>query len=137
MSIEEENKALVIRYFEEANKGNMTVIDELCASEYVYHGTTGDLTREQFKHYVNGMLAAFPDLIGNVDDMVAEGDRVAVRFSLQATHQGVFKDIAPTGKRIMIKGLEIDIFAGGKFVETWIISDTLGMLQQLGVIPSQ
>ena len=83
------------------------------------------------------MLTAFPDLKGSIDDMIAEGDKVAVRFTIQGTHQGVFRDIAPTGKRITVSGLEIDRCAGGKFVETWLISDRLGMMQQLGAIPSK
>jgi len=136
MSIEE-NKALMHRFFEEANKGNLAVIDELCAHGYVYHGATGDMTREQFKQYAAGLLAAFPDLDGSIDDTIAEGDKVAARYTILGTHQGAFRGIAPTGKRITISGIELDRFAGGKFVETWIISDTLGMMQQLGVIPKQ
>lgn len=136
MSIED-NKALLRRFFEVANKGTLSIIDELCAPEYVYHGTTGDMTREQFKQYAAGLLAVFPDLIGSVDDMIAEGDKIAARYTLQGTHQGAFKGIAPTGKKIMLKGIEIDRLAGGKFIETWTISDTLGLMQQLGVIPSK
>jgi len=56
---------------------------------------------------------------------------------MRGTHQGAFRGIAPTGKRITISGIEIDRIAGGKFVETWLISDALGMMQQLGVIPKQ
>lgn len=134
MSIEE-NKALMHRFFEEANKGNLAVIDELCATDYVYHGATGDMTREQFKQYATGLLAAFPDLDGSIDDIVGEGDKVAARYTLSGTHQSALRGITPTGKRIRIIGIEIDRFAGGKFVETWSISDTLGMMQQLGVIP--
>jgi steroid delta-isomerase-like uncharacterized protein len=133
----EENKALMHRFFEEMNEGNFAVIDELLAPEYIYHDTTGDMTREQFKQYAKGMVAALPDFNGSIDDMIAEGDKVAVRYTMQGTHQGTLRGIPPTGKRITINGLEIDRLSGGKFVETWIISDTLGMMQQLGVIPSQ
>jgi predicted ester cyclase len=136
MSIEE-NKALMHRFFEEANKGNLAIIDELCAPGYVYHGTTGDMTREQFKQYAESLLAAFPDLVGSIDDMIAEGDKVVARYHILGTHQGALKGIASTGKQITIRGIEIDRFAGGKFIETWIISDTLGMMQQLGVVPEQ
>jgi steroid delta-isomerase-like uncharacterized protein len=135
MSIEE-NKALVHRFFEEANKGNLAVIDKLCAPGYVYHGTTGDMTREQFKQYAAGLLAAFPDLNGSIDDIIAEGDNIAARYTLRGTHRGALRGVAPTGKRVTIRGIEIDRFAGGKFVETWSISDALGMMQQLGAIPS-
>lgn len=136
MSIED-NKTLLRRFFEAMNKGSLSIIDELCAPEYVYHGTTGDMTREQFKQYAAGLLAVFPDLIGSVDDMIAEGDKIAARYTLQGTHQSDFRGIAPTGKKIMLKGIEIDRFTDGKFIETWTISDTLGLMQQLGVIPSK
>jgi predicted ester cyclase len=132
----EENKAHTHQYFEEMNKGNLVVIDELCTPEFVYHGTTGDMTREQFKQYAMGLLTAFPDLSLSIDDMIAEGDKVAVRYTFQGTHRGVFRGIAPTGKQITFSGLEIDRCVGGKFVETWLVSDTLGMMQQLGAIPS-
>ena len=133
----EENKALIRRFFDELNKGNLAVWDELCAPGYVYHSTTGDMTLEQSKQHAAGLLAAFPDLNGSIDDIIAEGDKVAARYILRGTHQGAFRGIAPTGKRITTSGLEIDRCAGGKFVETWGISDTLGMMQQLGAIPSR
>jgi predicted ester cyclase len=133
----EENKALMRRFFDELNKGNLAVWDELCAPGYVYHSTNGDMTREQSKQHAAGLLAAFPDLNGSIDDMIAEGADIAVRYTIRGTHQGAFRGIAPTGKRITINGLEIDRCAGGKFVETWGISDTLGLMQQLGAIPKQ
>ena len=133
----EENKALMRRFWEELNKGNLAVWDELCTPDYVYHGTTSDMTREQSKQHDANLFAAFPDFNGSIDDMIAEGDKVAVRFTIRGTHQGAFRDIAPTGKQITVSGLEIDRCAGGKFVETWLISDMLGMMQQLGAIPSK
>jgi len=136
MSIEE-NKALMRRFWEELNKGNLAVWDELCTPDYVYHGTTGDMTREQSKQHDANLFAAFPDFNGSIDDMIAEGDKVAVRFTIRGTHQGAFRDIAPTGKQITVSGLEIDRCAGGKFAETWLISDMLGMMQQLGARTSK
>jgi steroid delta-isomerase-like uncharacterized protein len=133
----EENRELMHRFFEEMNRRSPTLIDELCAPDYVYHSTTGDMTREQFKQHTAGLIAAFPDFIGSIDDMIAEGDKVAARYTIRCTHQGAFRGIPPTGKQITISGLEIDRFAGGKFVETWSISDMLGMMQQLGIIPKQ
>ena len=82
-----------------------------------------------------GLVTAFPDIRFELDDMIAEGDKVAVRFTFRGTHQGVFQGIAPTGKQITYSALEIDRFVGGKFIEAWIVSDTLGMMQQLGAIP--
>ena len=137
MSIEEENKALLYRFFEELNKGNFTVWDELCTPGYIYHGTAGDMTREQSKDHAASLLAAFPDLNGAIDDVIAEGDRVVARYTVRGTHQGVYGGLPPTGKQITLKGIEIDKLADGKFIETWTVTDTFGLLQQLGVIPSR
>jgi steroid delta-isomerase-like uncharacterized protein len=135
MSVEG-NKRLMHRFFEAINKGNNAVWDELCAPGYVYHHNMGDMTIEQSKQYITSMLAAFPDLNGSIDDMIAEGDKVAARYTMRGTHKGAFRGIAPTGKRITITGLEIDRVAGGKFVETWGCSDTLGLMAQLEVAPN-
>ena len=132
----EENKSLLRRFFEELNKGNLGVWDELCAPGYIYHGTAGDMTREQSKNHAASLLAAFPDINSTIDDVFAEGDRVVARYSLRGTHQGVYGGLPRTGKQVTIKGMEIDKLADGKFIETWAVSDTFGLLQQLGVIPS-
>jgi steroid delta-isomerase-like uncharacterized protein len=137
MSIEEENKAILYRFFEELNKGNLAVWDELCVPGYIYHGTAGDMTREQSKDHAASLLAAFPDLNGAIDDMVAEGDRVVARYTVRGTHQGTYGGLPPTGKQVTLKGIEIDKLADGKFIETWTVTDTFGLLQQLGVIPSR
>jgi predicted ester cyclase len=68
--------------------------------------------------------------------MVAEGDKVAVRFTVRGTHRGEFMGIAPTGKEVVVQGMDINRMANGKIVERWGIADSLSMLQQLGVIPS-
>ena len=134
MSIEE-NKALIYNFWNELNKGNLGVWDELCTPEYIYHGTAGDSTLEQAKNHAASVLTAFPDLICSVNEMIAEGDYIANRYTIQGTHQGTYRGIAPTGKSIKYSGLEINKIANGKFVETWGISDTLGLMQQLGAIP--
>lgn len=130
----EENKALMNRFWEEVNKGNLAIWDELCTDEYIYHGTTGDKTKEQSKNHAAGLLAAFPDLNVKVDDIIATGDYLAVRYTIRGTHKGEYMGIAPTGKQITLGGIEIDRLTGGKFVETWGISDTLGLMQQLGAV---
>ena len=79
----------------------------------------------------------FPELPTSVNEIIAEGDYIANRYTIQGTHQGTYRGIEPTGKSIKYSGLEINRVVNGKFVETWGISDTFGMMQQLGVIPSQ
>ncbi|MDH5390578.1 MAG: ester cyclase [Candidatus Bathyarchaeota archaeon] len=135
-----ENKALVRRFFEESNKGKaaaMAVIDELCATNIVYHGGGGEEIRG-LKDYKQSSESynAFPDLHFTIDDMVAEGDKVAVRFTLTGTHKGEFMGRPPTNKKLTMWVINIYRVVGGKFVEGWERSDTLGSMQQLGVVPT-
>lgn len=88
------------------------------------------------KGYVSASRLAFPDLHITFEDTVAEGDKVASRITLQGTHKGELAGIPVTGKQIKVAGLSIDRLEGGKFVETFVISDVLGMLRQLGVAPT-
>ena len=80
-------------------------------------------------------LTAFPDLHFTVEDMIAEGDKVVARLTTQGTQTGPFLGIPPTGKHTSIGCIDINRMAGGKSVEHWLEMDTLGLLQQLGVIP--
>lgn len=134
----EQNKANNRRVFEEAfNQGKLTVLDEVCASNYVLHDPTGPIPgAEGFKQYVAMYRAAFPDLRITLEDEVAEGDRVVVRWVARGTHQGELMGIPPTGRQITVTGITIvRADASGKTEEAWVNLDTLGMLQQLGVIP--
>jgi steroid delta-isomerase-like uncharacterized protein len=82
------------------------------------------------------MLAAFPDFAVTVEDAVAEGDKVALRVTIRGTHQGALMGTPPTGKPIAISGMSLWRIADGKIVERWESADMLGLMQQLGVIPS-
>lgn len=140
MSVKE-NKALVRRFLEESNKGKtaaMAVIDELCATNIVYHGGGGEEIRglKDYKQSTSESYNASPDLHFTIDDMVAEGDKVAVRFTLTGTHKGEFMGRPPTNKKLTIWAINIYRVVGGKFVEGWERSDTLGSMQQLGVVPT-
>jgi steroid delta-isomerase-like uncharacterized protein len=133
----EENKAVVRRFTDEVwNTGNLAIIDELFASTWVGHDLPPGLApgREGLKQMVGAFRAAFSDIRATVDDQIADGDAVAWRWTFQGTHSGAFMGIPPTGKTSTLTGISIDRLAGGKFVERWDSADTLGMLQQLGVI---
>jgi len=80
------------------------------------------------------LLTTFPDLHVSIEDVIGEGDRVVVRFTLRGTHQGELMGIAPTGKQVAMTGISIIRVANGKFLEEWANTDWLGLLQQLGVI---
>ena len=136
MSIEE-NKALLRRLFEEVwNQGNLGTVDELLATDYVLNDPA-QMVRgpEGFKAYVSAFRAAFPDMKATIEDQIAEDDRVAMRFTVHATHKGEFQGIPPTGKQVILSGIDIQRIVGGKIVENWVNLDALGLLQQLGVLP--
>jgi len=134
-----ENKALVRRFIKELNKGKaaaMAVIDELYATDWVGHSGMG---RDMYgikdnKQYTSEFFKAFPDLHFTIDDLVAEGDKVAVRWTSTGTHKGEFMGRPPTNKKVTIWGIHIDRIAGGKVVEEWSRWDTLGLMQQLGLV---
>jgi len=136
-----EIKALERRFVEELNKGKMTAmaaIEKLCATDIVNHGGTGEVTRglKGFKQSMSEFYSGFPDIHFTIDDMVVEGDKVAVRFTFSGKHKGEFMGIPPTNKKVTIWGIYIDRIAGGKFVESWTRYDTLGFMQQLGLVPT-
>ena len=136
MSIEEENRALVRRAYELANRRELDAFFELLASGYVEHLPTGDKSLEQVKQYAGTILDAFPDIHFTIEDMVAEGDIIAVRVNWKGTHKGVFMDIAPTGNKIDITNANVIKIAGGKWVEFWNVTD-IRLMEQLGVIPEK
>jgi steroid delta-isomerase-like uncharacterized protein len=136
----EENKQIARRVPEEVfGKGNLDVVDELVADDFVNHDPSIPPEvpggREGLKTFAQVYLTAFPDLKIKVDDQVAEGDKVVSRWSASGTHQGELMGIPATGKQSEVTGITIDRIVGGKIVESWNNWDTLGLLQQLGVVP--
>ena len=135
----EENKALIQRFVEEAfNKGNVDVADEVYSPTFLSHEPTGPVERspEYVENFVNMYLSAFPDGRTTMEDLVAEGDRVAYRWTYRGTHQGELMGIPPTGREVTITGITIDRISGGRIQEEWNNFDQLGLLQQLGVVPT-
>ncbi len=134
----DENKAIVRRFYEELNTGNLDIVGELLAATAVIHqsGTPGPMDRETFKQLGGLFFAAFPDARHELAEMIAEADQVATRFTFRGTHQGDLMGIPPTGKQVTVPGIALDRIAGGKIVERRIESDQLGLMQQLGVIPA-
>ena len=129
----DEGKALVRRMYEEVwNEGRLDVVDAICASDYVGVGPYGDeLGPEAVKRGVAARRSAFPDIRVTIEDMIAEGDRVAARLTFEGTHEGSYQGIAATGKRVRWSGIWMYRVAHGKFVERWHSYDMLGLLQQL------
>jgi len=134
MSIEE-NKAVARRWNDEIwNKGNLAAIDELMASNFVWRnappGMASDL--EGFKQYV-ASLSSFSEVKCVTEDMVAEGEKVAVRWTWSGKHTGEYMGIAPTAKQTTMTGISIIHIVGGKITEEWDEQDNLGFMAQLGV----
>lgn len=119
------------------NQGNMALIDEVYSPDYVGHETSGPVHgQEGLKQYFMIYRTAFPDAHYTVEDQIADQDKVVTRWSVRGTHQGPLMGIPPTGKQVMVTAIGLGRFAGGKLVEGWNEFDALGMLQQLGVVPS-
>ncbi len=135
----EDNKALELRIFEEVwNKGNLAVVDELSDENVVNHNPPGPLLQgsEAFKQFVLMYRSAFPDTHITIEDQIAEGEKVVTRWTARGTHKGELMGIPPTGKQVTVTGISISHIVGSKVVESWTNFDVLGMMQQLGVVPS-
>jgi len=129
----EENKAIVRKVVEEVNKQNLAIIDELVSPDYVDHehqlrGLEG------FKQFMTIEFKGFPDFRMTIEDMIAEGDKVWVRFKETGTHKGEFRGLAPTDKKFTEAAVYISRIVDSKIVEEWYIVDELDFLKQLGVI---
>lgn len=134
----EENKAIVRRFFEEGpSKGNLADADELLSPSFSLHtplpsapGIPG------MNDIITACRAAFLHLNVTVEDMVADGDKVAARFTAHGIHKGSFMSLPPTGKPITMTGIEIFRIEDGRIAELWGEANLLGLMVQLGVIPS-
>lgn len=132
----EQDKAVITRFVEFLNTGNTAIADEVVASNYLERDPFPGQKpgREGLKEVILMTRAAFPDLEWVMEEMVAEGDTVASRFTWRGTHRGVFLGVPPTGKHITVTGMVFDRVVDGKMVESQILMNTLSILAQLGVI---
>ncbi len=133
----EQNKATVRRFFEEIDKGNTDVVDELYADTLRFYQPGSDpLDKAARKQLLLMFRSVFPDSSHTIEDMIAEGDRVVTRFTFHGTQRGELMGIPATGKQVAVQGMVIDRLSGGKIMEEWVSFDMLGMMQQLGVAPT-
>jgi steroid delta-isomerase-like uncharacterized protein len=134
----EENKELVRRFVEEFwNEGNAAAADELMAPDAEIHMPTGELVDlDGLKGFAVAFRQAFPDWHSTFEELVAEGDRVAERWTGRGTHRGELQGIAPTGRRVEVPGSVFYRIADGRIVEFRGQLDMMGMMRQLGAIPS-
>ena len=134
------HRALLARYVEEVwDKGNLAALDDFLAPDYRRHGspTAAPLTRDGQKQRLAAFRAGFPDAALTLEDVLAEGDRVAFRSTLRGTHAGEFLGVAPTGARVAVALLDVVRVRGGRIVEQWGGPDLLDLLRQLGATIAQ
>jgi steroid delta-isomerase-like uncharacterized protein len=139
MATTESNKAVIRRFIREViNEDRMDRADDLVVEDFVeLDPLSGQRQgREGLKEVLRTMRAAFPDMHWVVHEMVAEGDTVVTRFSWTGTHRGAFLGVPATGRRVDVKGVVMDELVGGKMSRSRLLMDSLGMMQQLGVVPS-
>jgi len=140
MSVEEV-KASVRRSIEALNRGKAACLidmDRTGATDVVVHTAYGmDIHGlEDFKKLMSQWYDGFPDIHFNIDDIVVEGDMAVLRYTVTGTHKGAFMGIPPTNKTLTGWAIDIYHIVGSKLVECWTRADTLGIMQQLGVIPT-
>ena len=133
--VEEQNKELLLHLFDELDKKNFDIIDELYASDFKKYspGVADPINREQNKEMIQAFYAAFPDLTHTIDRLVIGGDMIAGQYTFRGAHKGEFAGIPPTESRVVVTVMGIWRFADGKLVEYWSNIDTLGMMMQLGM----
>lgn len=134
----EEVKATARRYMDELyNKGATAVVYEVLATDFVYRSALPPITpdREGIIQEMNMMRAAFPDLRGTVDDLLVEGDKGTMRWTMRGTHEGAFMGVPPTHKQVVWSGVAFWRSVDNKLVETWNYADDMSLFQQLGAMP--
>jgi steroid delta-isomerase-like uncharacterized protein len=133
----EGNKSIVRRFFGEGpSKGDLIAADELLASDFSLHVPLPSTPGIQgMNDVITACRAAFEHLNVTIEDMVAEGDKVAARFTARGIHRGAFMGLPPTGKPITMSGIEIFRIENGKIAELWGEANLIGLMQQLGILP--
>jgi C-1 hydroxylase len=133
----EETKAIIRSHIEALNKQDLAYIDDFVAPDYVNH-TRQFQGQDGFKQFMTTHLKTFPDFHVTIEDIIAEGEKVCLRIIVTGTHEGEYRGLAPTGKKMKIRGVQIYRIVDGKAVEGWtdynFYPDQLDLLKQLGVI---
>lgn len=132
----EANLQTLSKFAEAVNTGKFDLFKEAVSSENIDHDPArGQVPGpEGYRTFFSGLRTAFPDLSVALETLVADDDSIAIAYTLSGTQNGSFMGVAPTGKRVEIRGMQISKFKDGKMVERWGSSDELGILQQLGVV---
>jgi len=131
------NKALIRRYVDTWNRGDFDSLCEFWAPDMRHHTRARAQGYEEVKSVVKAFMQAFPDLRFQIDDIVAEGNRVVTRMTAHATHSGSYMGLPPTGREIHCTVLGIARLEDGKIAEHWGVTDELAMMSQIGLLPEE
>lgn len=137
-SIVDENKALVRRAHEAVwNQGDLSAIDAIWAADFLGHAPAGPdwRGRQALREHVRAHRSTFPDWREEVQEVIAEGDRVAARWTSTGTDRGGFRGNPPTGRSVRIREQGFYRIADGRIVEQWVLADVLSLQRQLGLAP--
>ena len=136
-------RALERHFYAEVNKGIAFAMahgtyDKMIAANCVFHTATGEDMHglKELKERVSEHSNAFPDSHITINDIIVEANKASVRYTVTCTHKGELMGVPATNKKLTISVIEIHRFVSGKIMEAWEMSNTLGMMQQLGVIPT-
>jgi steroid delta-isomerase-like uncharacterized protein len=137
---EQENKQVVRRFFELLDRHDTESMGRLLVSStnYSFHigGMSSPVDWNEYRRLLTGVNNSFPDLRHEVIDMMAEGDKVAVRIRVTGTHKGDFQGIPPTGNKLFLEEMGFITIIDAKITEGWISTDTMRLMKQIGAVPS-
>ncbi len=129
----EQNEAVINQVLALIDERNLDEAFELYALNYIYHGPAGELRgRDAIRGLWEVFLAGFPDLHSTVQDIISEGNKVVLRWTIEGTHTGEFLGVAPSNKEITLNIIEIFRVENGQLIEAWDQWDRLGLMQQIG-----
>jgi steroid delta-isomerase-like uncharacterized protein len=136
-----DSKAIIRRLYEEVwNKRKLEVVSDIISPSHALHDNNSSgssVGPEAYRAQVAVFLAAFPDLRFTVEDTVAEKDKVAASWTISGTHKGEYLGVRPTNKKISMDGITIHHIANGRIIDSYISSDFLGLMRQLGLVPAR
>jgi steroid delta-isomerase-like uncharacterized protein len=133
--VSQQTKTLARRWFDDLfSRGDLDAANEILSADFIDHlPREEERGLEELKHYVTIYRSAFPDIQDTVEEVVAEGDKVVVRWTSRGTHQGEFMGVAPTGRQVTFTGMRLFRIAENKMVESWVNIDERGLQEQLGI----
>ena len=137
--LEEKNKQVARQFYDAFNRHDPEEMSQLVSSNasYTFHFVGMPATDwKGRKQFITNVVKAFPDIDHHILDVVAEGDKVALRLNITGTHKGQFQDIPATGKKISVGCVNFLSIIDGKIIEEWSNSDMMGLMQQIGAIPA-